>query len=97
MGKLSEMAIKKAKPEAKAYKMADGGGMYLLVQPTGAKWWRMKYRIDGKEKMLSIGTYPDITLSMRHGIACFKQLAQHSNMRWQPDAQQRIRLIFALH
>jgi integrase len=63
MSKLTEMAIKKAKPEAKAYKMADGGGMYLLVQPTGSKWWRLKYRIGGKEKMLSIGVYPDVTLS----------------------------------
>ncbi len=63
MKKLTEMAIKKAKPEAKAYKMADGGGMYLLVQPTGSKWWRLKYRIGGKEKMLSIGVYPDVTLS----------------------------------
>ncbi len=43
--------------------MADGGGMYLLVQPTGSKWWRLKYRIGGKEKMLSIGVYPDVTLS----------------------------------
>ena len=63
MSKLTEMAIKKAKPEAKAYKMSDGGGMFLLVQPTGSKWWRLKYRISGKEKMLSIGVYPDVTLS----------------------------------
>jgi integrase len=63
MSKLTEMAIKKAKPEAKPYKMADGGGMYLLVQPTGSKWWRLKYRIGGKEKMLSIGVYPEVTLS----------------------------------
>ncbi len=63
MSKLTEMAIKKAKPEAKAYKMADGGGMFLLVQPTGAKWWRLKYRFDGKEKLLSFGVYPDVTLT----------------------------------
>ena len=63
MSKLTEVAIKKAKPEAKAYKMADGGGMYLLVQPTGSKWWRLKYRILGVEKLLSLGVYPDVTLS----------------------------------
>lgn len=63
MSKLTEMAIKKAQPEAKPYKMADGGGMYLLVQPTGAKYWRFKYRILGVEKMLALGVYPDVSLS----------------------------------
>ncbi len=63
MSKLTELAIKKAKPEAKPYKMADGGGLYLLVQPTGSKWWRIKYRMLGVEKSLSLGVYPDITLT----------------------------------
>ncbi|MGC2459143.1 MAG: integrase arm-type DNA-binding domain-containing protein [Gallionellaceae bacterium] len=63
MSKLTEVAIKKAKPEAKPYKMADGGGMYLLVQPTGSKCWRLKYRIGGKEKTLAMGVYPDVKLS----------------------------------
>ena len=63
MSKLTEVAIKKAKPEEKAYKMADGGGMFLLIQPTGSKCWRLKYRIGGKEKLLAIGVYPDVTLS----------------------------------
>ena len=62
MSKLTEVAIKKAKPEEKAYKMADGGGMFLLIQPTGSKCWRLKYRIGGK-KLLAIGVYPDVTLS----------------------------------
>ncbi|MBA0916070.1 MAG: integrase arm-type DNA-binding domain-containing protein [Nitrosospira sp.] len=62
MSKLTEIAIKKAKPEVKPYKMTDGGGMYLLVQPTGTKYWRMKFRIAGKEKLLSFGVYPEITL-----------------------------------
>ncbi len=61
--KLSDPAVRKAKPEAKPYKMADGGGLYLLVQPHGGKWWRLKYRYAGKEKMLSIGVYPDVSLS----------------------------------
>ncbi|MGC2458725.1 MAG: integrase arm-type DNA-binding domain-containing protein [Gallionellaceae bacterium] len=63
MSKLTEVAIKKAKPEAKPYKMADGGGMYLLVQSNGAKYWRLKYRYQGIEKLLSLGVYPDVTLS----------------------------------
>lgn len=63
MSKLTEVAIKKAKPEAKPYKMADGGGMYLLVQANGAKYWRLKFRFQGVEKLLSLGVYPDVTLS----------------------------------
>ena len=42
--------------------MADGSGMYLEVAPSGGKWWRFKYRIGGKEKRLSLGTYPDVAL-----------------------------------
>jgi len=61
--KLSDPAARKAKPEAKPYKMADGGGLYLLVQPSGAKYWRLKYRYAGKEKTLAIGVYPDVSLA----------------------------------
>jgi hypothetical protein len=53
----------KAKPEAKAYKMADGGGMYLEVMLTGSKYWRPKYRYGGKAKCLSFGVYPDVSLA----------------------------------
>lgn len=62
--KLSEMAVRKAKPELKAYKMADGGGMYIEVMPNGSKYWRLKYRINGKEKKLALGVYPDVPLSL---------------------------------
>lgn len=61
--KLSDTAIKKAKPEAKSYKMSDGGGMYLEVMPSGSKYWRLKYRFGGKEKRLAFGVYPDVTLA----------------------------------
>jgi integrase len=61
--KLSDTAIKKAKPETKSYKMADGGGMYLEVMPSGSKYWRLKYRFGGKEKRLAFGVYPDVTLA----------------------------------
>lgn len=59
---LTDVAIRNSKPGAKAIKLADGGGMFLLVNPTGGKLWRLKYRIDGREKLLAIGTYPDVGL-----------------------------------
>lgn len=62
--KLTDPALRKIKPRDKPFKMADGGGLFLLVQPNGGKWWRLKYRIDGKEKLLSLGTYPDTPLKL---------------------------------
>lgn len=62
--KLTDAAIRKAKPEEKTYKMADGGGMYLEVTPTGSKYWRLKYRFNGKEKRLALGVYPDVPLAL---------------------------------
>ncbi|SER75437.1 protein of unknown function [Sphingobium sp. YR768] len=49
---LTDTAIKNAKPKDKPYKMGDAGGLFLLVQPSGGKLWRLKYRVDGKEKKL---------------------------------------------
>jgi hypothetical protein len=60
---LSQFAIRNAKPKAKPYKMSDGEGLHLLVQPSGAKWWRFRYQFDRKEKMLSFGTYPEVSLA----------------------------------
>ncbi|HKB59530.1 MAG TPA: integrase arm-type DNA-binding domain-containing protein [Gallionellaceae bacterium] len=59
---LTDTAIRNAKPAEKPVRMFDGGGLYLEVAPSGGKWWRLKYRIDGKEKRLSLGVYPDISL-----------------------------------
>lgn len=59
---LTDIAIRKAKPSIKPVKMFDGGGLFLLIAPAGGKWWRLKYRFGGKEKLLSFGTYPDVTL-----------------------------------
>lgn len=61
--KLTNVQIKQAKPDIKPYKLSDGKGLYLLVNPNGSKWWRYKYRFSGKEKLKSIGVYPDISLS----------------------------------
>ena len=60
---LTDIAIRSAKPAEKAFKLADGGGLFLLVHPNGSKYWRLKYRYGGKEKLLAIGKYPLITLS----------------------------------
>lgn len=59
---LTEIAIRNAKPGAKAIKLADERGLYLEVSPAGGKWWRLKYRLDGKEKRISLGVYPDVKL-----------------------------------
>ena len=64
MMKLSDIAVKKSKAESKAYKLADGGGMYLEVAPNGSKYWRLKYRFEGKEKRLALGVYPEVTLML---------------------------------
>lgn len=61
---LSDVKVRTAKPRAKPYKIFDEKGLYLLVTPTGSKWWRLRYRFDGKEKLLSVGTYPGTTLAM---------------------------------
>lgn len=60
---LNARQIDTAKPREKEYKLTDGGGLYLLIKPNGAKYWRLKYRVLGKEKKLSIGVYPDISLA----------------------------------
>ncbi|EMG9895048.1 tyrosine-type recombinase/integrase [Enterobacter hormaechei] len=60
---LNARQIETSKPMEKTYKLADGGGLYLQVNPNGSKYWRLKYRFAGKEKKLSFGTYPDMTLA----------------------------------
>jgi integrase len=60
---LTDTAIRKANPADKPRRIFDGGGLYLEVAPAGGKWWRLKYRHGGKEKRLSLGTYPDTGLA----------------------------------
>ena len=59
---LTNTSIRNAKPAEKAKKLFDSGGLYLEVAPSGGKWWRFKYRFSGKEKRLSLGVYPDVSL-----------------------------------
>jgi integrase len=59
---LTNMTIRNARAREKDYKLSDSGGLYLLVTPAGGKLWRLKFRVDGREKKLSIGAYPEISL-----------------------------------
>ena len=60
--KLTNTQVKNAKGKEKRYRLFDGGGLYLEVSPSGGKWWRYKYRFDGKEKRISLGVFPDVNL-----------------------------------
>ncbi len=68
---LTEPKLRHARPCEKPYKLTDGGGLYLLITPTGrrqgGKWWRFDYRFAGRRKTLSFGTYPDVTLKAARG------------------------------
>ena len=61
---LTDTAARNAKPGPKVQRLFDGGGLYLEVTPAGGKWWRLKYRLDGKENRVSLGTYPEVGLKL---------------------------------
>jgi integrase len=60
---LTVAAVRAAKPREKSYRLADEKGMYLEVAPTGGRYWRLKYRFSGKEKLLALGVFPDVSLA----------------------------------
>ena len=62
--KLTDVAIRNALPKDKDYRLSDGLGLYLLVKPTGAKYWRMDYRFRNKRKTLAFGVYPKVKLKV---------------------------------
>ena len=69
---LTDTEIKKAKAKEKAYSLNDSGGLYLWITPSGGKLWRWAYRFEGKEKLMSLGKYPDVSLAQsreRHAEA----------------------------
>ncbi len=69
---LTDTEIRKARTRGNAYRLSDGGGLYLFVTPAGGKLWRWKYRFDGREKLMTFGSYPDVALSLareRHAEA----------------------------
>ena len=59
---LNDARVRAAKPTEKAYKLYDERGLFLFVTPTGGRLWRLKYRIHGREKLISLGAYPDVAL-----------------------------------
>ena len=59
---INDTQAKNAKPKAKPYKLTDEKGLVLLINPNGSKWWRLCYALHRREKMLSLGVYPDVTL-----------------------------------
>lgn len=75
---LTDTAVRNAKPKDKPYKLGDAQGLYLLVNPKGSKLWRVKYRMHGTERKLSLGSYPEITLAGARGARdeARKHLAQ---------------------
>ena len=60
---LTDTKVRTIKPAGKPQKLFDGGGLFLLVTPTGGKLWRLKYRFGGIEKLLTVGTYPQTSLA----------------------------------
>ncbi|AIX82594.1 integrase arm-type DNA-binding domain-containing protein [Klebsiella pneumoniae] len=66
--KLNARQVDAAKPKEKAYKLADGAGLYLEVVPSGSRYWRMKYRFNGKEKRMAFGVYPAVSLAQARAL-----------------------------
>ena len=62
--KLTDIKCKNATPAAKPRKLGDGAGMYLEIMPNGSKYWRLKYRVAGREKRLALGVYPEVSLAL---------------------------------
>jgi integrase len=60
--KLTDSKLRSFKAKEKPYKISDGGGMYVEVRPNGAKWWRLAYRLNGKQQLKSLGVYPEVGL-----------------------------------
>ena len=60
---LTDTRIRNAKPKSKPYKLSDGGGLYVLIMPSGARYWRMDYRFGGKRRTLALGVYPEVPLA----------------------------------
>jgi integrase len=75
---LKDVAVRNAKPSAKPRKLSDGGGLHVLIQPTGSKLWRLAYRFAGKQKTLALGVYPVVSLeeARRHRDEAKKLLAR---------------------
>jgi hypothetical protein len=65
---LTDAKVKAIRPAAKPLKVSDGGGLFLLVQPTGSKLWRMAYRFDHKQRTAAFGIYPDVSVATARSL-----------------------------
>ena len=90
---LSILSIKNARPKEKAYKLSDAHSLFLLVMPTGAKYWRLRYRFSGKQKTLALGVWPEVGLAeaREKRDAARKRIAEGVD----PGAEKRLRKIRA--
>ncbi|MCK4125281.1 integrase arm-type DNA-binding domain-containing protein [Ralstonia pseudosolanacearum] len=88
---LTDIQIRAATPKEKQYRLADSGGMYLEIRPNGGRYWRLKYRFGGKEKALTIGVYPDVSLKEARAKrdAAKKQLADGVDPSFAKQATKR--------
>lgn len=88
---LTTVKIKNAKPQERAYKLADSGGLYLLVQPSGSKLWRYKFRLNGVEGKRALGAYPEVSLADARGLhADARQLVSQGISPLQAQLDQRL-------
>ncbi len=91
---LTDISIRNAKPKDKSYRLKDSVGLYAFITPSGGKHWRLKYRFDGKQKVLSFGSYPEVTLSeaRERAFEARKRLANNidpSELKKQQKQQQK--------
>ncbi|AJY14026.1 integrase arm-type DNA-binding domain-containing protein [Burkholderia dolosa] len=94
---LSDLQVRRAKPAEQPYRLADGKGLYLQVMPNGSRYWRMKYRFGGKEKLASFGVYPEVSLAEARQacLAARKLLAAGQDPTEQKREIKRARVIEA--
>ena len=94
---LTDIAIKAAKPREKPYKLHDVQGLFLLVNPSGSKLWRLKFRVSGKEKLLALGSYPQTSLGEAREARdkARKSLAAGNDPAMEKQREKRARLVSA--
>ncbi|NML99664.1 integrase arm-type DNA-binding domain-containing protein [Paraburkholderia sp. RP-4-7] len=94
---LTELQVRKAKPAEQPYRLADGKGLYLQVMPNGSRYWRMKYRVDGKEKVAAFGVYPEVSLAdaRKACLVARQQLAAGTDPSAQKKETKRLRALEA--
>ena len=88
---LSDLRIRQTKPDSKPKKISDGGGLFLIVQPTGSKLWRLDDRFSGKQKTLALGAYPQVSLALARQKRTKRNSISHGTWipLWLPGSKRR--------